>query len=85
MPAPHASLVLAALLGLALSGALAAPAAAQDRKALRQACHEDLARYCSDVMPGGGRIIACMQGHATQLTPACSDAIRTARTHQGAG
>jgi hypothetical protein len=54
----------------------------------RQACKDDVQKLCSDVKPGGGRIIACLDGHKDQLSQGCSDAMAKARAHHpppGAG
>ena len=39
--------------------------------AQRTACKADYERYCSGVMPGGGRIIACLNKQRDALSPAC--------------
>jgi hypothetical protein len=35
-------------------------------------CVDDVQRYCADVAPGGGRLMACMKSHEAQLTAACA-------------
>ncbi|RQH10840.1 hypothetical protein EHH60_22715 [Bradyrhizobium sp. RP6] len=40
-----------------------------------QACRADYRRLCSDVAPGGGRILACLQSHAGQLTSTCAQTL----------
>jgi len=54
----------------------AAPTAfAQDQiAARREACMSDYEKFCNGVMPGGGRIIACLSKKADKLTPACQKA-----------
>jgi cysteine rich repeat protein len=54
-------------------------ALAQD--ATREACKADYARYCSGVVPGGGRIVACLNKQHDQLSQACQKAL-DARTKQ---
>ena len=56
-----------------LLGALAAvPAeAAQGAGPRSGPCSEDMAKYCRDVQPGGGRILKCMQEHENELSPGC--------------
>lgn len=43
------------------------------------ACNDDIRRYCSDVMPGGGRIIQCLIYNLDRLRPACREGIARAR------
>lgn len=43
--------------------------------ALAATCRWDVARFCSDVAPGGGRIARCMQARRDQLSPECKDAL----------
>ena len=44
-------------------------------QAKRQACEADYQAYCSNVRPGGGRIIACLQQNAAKLSPGCQKAL----------
>jgi hypothetical protein len=37
----------------------------------RTACKPDYEKYCSGVMPGGGRIIACLNKQRDSLGDAC--------------
>ena len=37
----------------------------------RNACKPDYDKYCSGTMPGGGRIIACLNKQRDQLSDAC--------------
>jgi hypothetical protein len=41
----------------------------------QQACKADYQRLCANVSPGGGRIIACLQGQAEKLSAPCKDAL----------
>ena len=34
-------------------------------------CADDVAKYCKDVQPGGGRIVRCLKQHENDLSPAC--------------
>ncbi|HMK59852.1 MAG TPA: cysteine rich repeat-containing protein [Dissulfurispiraceae bacterium] len=38
-------------------------------------CADDIARFCPNVIPGGGAIIECLEKHESELTDAC-------RTHE---
>jgi Cysteine rich repeat len=82
-------IAIQALIGglTALSIALATPAVAADqnqtgtgqaRAALNTACHADYERLCSDVQPGGGRIIACMKAHKSDLSADCKAGLAAA-------
>jgi hypothetical protein len=37
-----------------------------------QACAGDIAQFCKEVQPGGGRIVKCLREHDKQLSPSCS-------------
>jgi hypothetical protein len=39
----------------------------------KQACTPDIEKFCSDVTPGGGRLIRCLAPHYDELTPACRE------------
>ena len=39
------------------------------------ACHFDIAHFCSDIEPGGGRVASCLQTNKDRLTPECRDRI----------
>jgi hypothetical protein len=43
----------------------------QNLQRLRKACDEDVKKLCPDIRPGGGRILQCLHGHESSLTPAC--------------
>ncbi len=45
-----------------------------------QVCRSDFDRLCGGVMPGGGRILACLQGHANQLSSGCAQAMPRAQS-----
>ena len=38
---------------------------------MRKACDEDVKKLCPDIRPGGGRILQCLRGQESNLTPAC--------------
>ncbi|WP_246155543.1 cysteine rich repeat-containing protein [Rhabdaerophilum calidifontis] len=48
-----------------------APGANPGTMALAQACRGDVARFCPDVRPGGGRIAACLRANAAELSQGC--------------
>lgn len=39
-------------------------------------CAEDIANFCKDIRPGGGRIITCLKKHEGDLTPPCRDKLQ---------
>jgi len=41
----------------------------------RGACGADYQKYCTGTQPGGGRVVACLNGHRDQLSAACRKAI----------
>lgn len=78
-----------ALAGLALASAaflVAASAQTQvspqmrgEAMTLMQICRGDYDRLCAGVQPGGGRVIACLQNQADQLSAACGQAMPRAQ------
>jgi hypothetical protein len=44
---------------------------AADLAALRAACSDDAQRLCAGVSPGGGRILACLKEHKSELSDRC--------------
>ena len=51
----------------------------------RIACAGDVQKLCSDVPPGGGRIISCLQQHKEEVSDACKQAIAGAMQRSGGG
>ncbi len=49
---------------------------------VREACRNDIARFCGDVKPGGGRVRECLKAHAAELSDGCKAAIKEAREHR---
>jgi hypothetical protein len=48
--------------------------------ALMQVCRADYDRLCGGVVPGGGRILACLQDHAGQISSGCAQAMPRAQS-----
>jgi len=46
---------------------------------VRQACMADYQKFCPDVKPGGGRLMACAKAHKDELSQPCKDALAQAR------
>lgn len=42
----------------------------------QQACMGDYMSFCPAVIPGGGRIIACLRKYGDKVSPSCRAAIR---------
>lgn len=62
------TMVLSAVLVLGL----AAPALADDKEEeAKAACTSDYEKFCSSVIPGGGRIQSCLQQNEDKLDAAC--------------
>jgi hypothetical protein len=57
---------------LALASGFSTAALAQALTAeQRAACQADYNKYCQGTMPGGGRIIACLNKQRDQISDAC--------------
>ena len=41
-------------------------------KECEQACAGDIAQFCKEIQPGGGRIIKCLRERDKELSPSCS-------------
>jgi hypothetical protein len=65
--------IIGTILLLSTSGAMAQmrPGA----RAVLQACKPDIARFCSQVPPGQGRIKACMKEHLPELSEPCKEGL----------
>jgi hypothetical protein len=60
------------LLTAAIVVASLGPALAQDfTAAQRAACKGDYDKFCKGTMPGGGRVLACLNKQRAQLSDAC--------------
>ena len=82
---------LAAALAVAGCLAVAMPAVAQQPapaagQVLKEACKGDYKALCSNVQPGGGRIVTCLKQQADKLSPGCKQALTAAQSaKQAAG
>lgn len=39
---------------------------------VKQECKADAQKFCKGIRPGGGRILACLKSHQSELAPACA-------------
>jgi hypothetical protein len=46
----------------------------------RDVCETDLKRFCSKVVPGEGRIFACLDANKAAMVPDCRDKLNLAET-----
>jgi hypothetical protein len=67
--------VAALLLGLSIASARSQADAQAQIQNLKAACGADAARLCGNVLPGGGRILACLQQQHSQLGADCRAAL----------
>jgi len=74
--------VLAAGAILLLSTSTAMAQMRPGARAVLQACKPDIARLCSQVQPGQGRIKACMKEHIHELSEPCKEGLFQAWLHQ---
>jgi hypothetical protein len=45
----------------------------------RRPCADDIAKFCKDVKPGGGRLVRCLKEHEKELSPSCKARMEEAR------
>jgi len=57
--------------------AAAAEAGKQAGKAIRANCKADIAKFCADTPKERGAIGKCLESHASELEPACGDAVKS--------
>lgn len=60
-----------------LATLFAASFALAQTAAEEQACKADFKKYCSGVVPGGGRVIACLEKQKDKLSPECQKVVET--------
>ena len=46
--------------------------AEQRLKEFSDECKADAQKFCKGIRPGGGRILACLKSHQSELAPACA-------------
>jgi hypothetical protein len=68
----HAAKIAAALLFAIAAGDAAAQTAAE-----KAACRADYQKFCSEVSPGGGRVLECLAKQKDKLSPDCQKVVET--------
>jgi len=65
-----------------LAAVAAPPAGAQQPsaipEALRKSCRADYQKFCATVLPGEGRVLACIRQNWSDVSPGCRAAIDAA-------
>lgn len=75
-PIGIAGIIFATVLALATAaGSPQRAHAADDREAAKKACMGDYKKYCSGVLPGGGRVKKCLADNLDKLEPPCRDIV----------
>jgi hypothetical protein len=46
---------------------------------VRSLCADDIAKFCKDVKPGGGRIVKCLKQNEKELSAECREKLTQAR------
>lgn len=67
--------VVAVAVALLCAGLLAV----SEARAAQGPCADDIAKYCKDVKPGGGRLAKCLKDNEKQLSPACKASIEESK------
>ena len=57
-------------------------AASRGGAKLREACGEDLQRFCAAVQPGGRRLVQCLTSHTGELSAACGNTIAATKSRR---
>jgi len=68
VPLIRSAIVVSVLLVAASAGA-----------AGKDACKADVVKFCDDVLPGGGRILVCLEAHEKELSPGCEEQLASSR------
>ena len=52
----------------------------QEQIKFRQACRNNMSKFCSDAKPGSGEIVTCLNKHEKELSSPCSDSLKTMKS-----
>jgi hypothetical protein len=66
-----------------LSLAVIFPGSAQAAKAPLALCKADAERICPGVVPGGGKIVACLKQHKDEVSVGCAKALKALKAKMG--
>ncbi len=77
MRRPRTGLLSIVLLTLGAVLLLAGPAAAQQKliETVAEGCKDEIAKFCSNVTPGEGRMLACLYAYQDKLSGRCEYAL----------
>jgi len=50
---------------------------------MREACEADIKQFCSNVKPGGGRIVQCLEQHQKEVSQGCNQFLEKKESRQG--
>lgn len=62
----------------AMAQAQVPPEMRAQAQAIGKTCRGDIGKFCQGMQPGGGRILACLQGHVNELSSPCRAAMPAA-------
>ncbi|WP_295905332.1 cysteine rich repeat-containing protein [uncultured Bdellovibrio sp.] len=48
-------------------------------KEMKEACHDDVEKFCADVKPGKGHMMKCMKEHKEELSASCKEEVASAK------
>lgn len=51
----------------------------EHRKGMKEACADDVEKFCGETKPGKGRIMKCMKKHKEELSAACKEEMGQAK------
>ncbi len=52
-------------------------------KEVKEACHDDFEKFCSEVKPGKGRVMKCMKEHKDEVSQGCKDEMAKMKHKKG--
>ena len=52
---------------------------------MQEACGADIRQFCSNIEPGGGRIVQCLQQHQKEVSQACNQLLEKHASRKGKG